>query len=286
VRYTRTGDFLLGLCGLALLRSRVDDPGGRAFCDARRAEMRRILERFDDPVLQQDADWQDASAAEGYAIWASTYDGGPNPLVDLDEASLRPILDGYPAGQALDAACGTGRWASYLVQRGHSVQGVDESSEMLEVARRKVPEAQFSLGDLRSLPLPDASVDLVVCSLALTHLPNLDEPLREFRRVLCPGGRAVLSNIHYLSLPLGGTVDMVTPAGRAIRLPASRFLPTDYINATLRADLQIQGCAEVPWPDLPGGHGGPTAQYWCAEAARAAYVGTPALMVLALSRPR
>ena len=233
--YTRVGHLLLGLIGLSLLRSRVSDLGGRAFCDARVAELRQILDHWDDPALRRDADWEEAPAAEGYAMWASTYDSGPNPLIDLDEAVLRPILDRYPPGQALDAACGTGRWAAYLSQRGHVVQGVDESPDMLEVARTKVPDAQFSLGDLRSLPLPSDSVDLVVCSLALTHLRNLDEPLAEFGRVLRPGGHAVLSNIHHLSLPLGGVVEMLTPSGRAIRLPASLFLPTDYISAALRA---------------------------------------------------
>jgi SAM-dependent methyltransferase len=128
-------------------------------------------------------------------------------------------------------------------------------------------------------------VDLVVCSLALTHLPDLDGPLAEFARVLRPGGHAVLSNIHHLSLPLGGVIETLTPSGRAIRLPASLFLPTDYISAALCAGFAITSCAEVGWPDLASGHGGPTAQAWCAEAARVAYVGTPALMVVELSTP-
>ena len=283
--YTRVGDFLLGLIGLALLRSRVSDLGGRAFCDARVAELRRILDHWDDPALQRQTEWEDAPAAEGYAVWASTYDSGPNPLIDLDQAVVRPILDRYPPGRALDAACGTGRWAAYLSQRGHVVQGVDESPDMLDVARTNVPDARFSRGDLRSLPLPSASVDLVVCSLGLTHLPDLDEPLAEFARVLRPGGHAVLSNIHHLSLPLGGVVELLTPSGRAIRLPASLFLPTDYISAALRAGFTIRSCAEVGWPELATGHGGPTAQAWCPEAARAAYVGTPALVVVELSTP-
>jgi SAM-dependent methyltransferase len=240
VGYTRVGDLLLGLIGLALLRSRVTDLGGKAFCDGRVAELRRILDHWDEPALQRDAEWEDAPAVEGYAVWASTYDSGPNPLIDLDEGSLRPILERYPPGRALDAACGTGRWAAYLAQRGHVVHGVDESPDMLDVARAKLPPVEFSLGDLRALPLASGSVDLAVCSLALTHLPNLDQPLAEFARVLRPGGHAVLSNIHHLSLPLGGVIEMLTPARRAIRLPASLFLPTDYINAALRAVRPVQ----------------------------------------------
>jgi hypothetical protein len=68
-------------------------------------------------------------------------------------------------------------------------------------------------------------------------------------------------------------------------LPASLFLPTDYISAALRAGFAIRSCAEVGWPELATGHGGPTAQAWCPEAARAAYVGTPALVVVELSTP-
>jgi SAM-dependent methyltransferase len=284
VGYTRVGDLLLGYIGLALLRSRVVDLGGKPFCDARIADLRHILDHWDLADFQRDGHWEDAAAAEGYAVWASSYDDGRNPLIDLDESVLGPILARYPPGRALDAACGTGRWAVHLAQRGHVVEGVDESPEMLAIAREKLPGAHFALGDVRSLPVPNESVDLVVCSLALTHLPDLDRPLAEFARVLRPGGRAVLSNIHHLALPLGGVVELVIGSGRAVRLPTSLFLPTDYINAALRAGFAIQSCAEVAWPDTEG-HGGPTAQTWCPEAARVACAGTPALMVVELAKP-
>jgi len=285
VAYTRVGNFLVGLIGLALLRSRVVELGDKEFCDARIAELRSILEHWDDPALQPERFWQAAPAAEGYSVWAGTYDADYNPLIELDGSVIGPILAAYPAGDALDAACGTGRWAAYLAARGHKVIGVDQSSEMLQVARAKLPRVELRQGGLEDLPIPRASVDLVVCSLALTHLPGLLPAFREFARVLRPGGAVVISNIHHLSLALGGVIQMQAANGRPIRLPASLFLPTDYITAALSAGFSIRSCAEVPWPDLPAGHGGPTAQAWCPEAARAAYVGTPALMVLEVTRP-
>jgi SAM-dependent methyltransferase len=92
---------------------------------------------------------------------------------------------------------------------------------MLNVARQKVPNAEFLLRDLHALRLPSDSVDLVVCSLALTHVADLDKPFAEFARVLRSGGQTVVSNIHHLSLPLGGVVEMQLPSGRLVRLPAS-----------------------------------------------------------------
>jgi len=283
VAYTPVGNFPVGLIGLALLHSRVAD-GDKLFCDARIAELRRILDRWDDPAF-----------AGGAILARSTLFGRLrrvgkhvrcqyNPLIDLDNAIIGPMLDRYPAGDALDAGCGTGRWAAHLVERGHTVIGVDQSAEMLQVARAKVPKVELKHGGLDALPLPNACVDLVVCSLALTHLPALAPAFSEFARVLRPGGAAAISNIHHLSLPLGGVIQMQAANGRPIRLPANLFLPTDYITAALSAGLQLRSCTEVGWPELPAGHGGPTAQAWCPEAARAAYVGTPALMVLEVTR--
>ena len=283
--YTRLGDVLLGYAGLALLRSHVEDLGGKVFADARVADIRRVLEHWDDePSFQWQANWEDAPAAEAYAVWASTYDSENNPLIDLDDATLRPLLDRYPAGKVLDAACGTGRWAKYLSERGHSVIGVDESPAMLALARAKAPNVEFLEGDVRSLPVAAASIDLVVCSLALTHLPELDGVFAEFARVLRSGGAAVISNIHYLALLLNGVPKVRTPAGATIHAPASTFLVSDYANASIRSGFEIRACAEPTWPDLHGGHGGSIAQQWCPGSANAACVGTPALTVLELSR--
>ena len=83
---------------------------------------------------------------------------------------MHEIIDAFAPGDALDAACGTGRYAEYLAGRGHRVFGVDSSPDMLEQARRRVPSGEFLLGDLRQLPVPDNSVDLVVTGLALNQL--------------------------------------------------------------------------------------------------------------------
>ena len=57
---------------------------------------------------------------------------------------------------------------------------------MLEVARRRLPDVEFIHGDLERLPVPDTSIDLVVCALAMTHLAELGPAFREFARVLRP----------------------------------------------------------------------------------------------------
>ncbi|WP_241582192.1 class I SAM-dependent methyltransferase, partial [Rosenbergiella nectarea] len=67
---------------------------------------------------------------------------------------------------------------------------------MLARARAEVPGAGFRLGELTRLPVEDGAVDLVVCALALAHVPDLEPVLAEFARVLRPGGHLVISDMH------------------------------------------------------------------------------------------
>ena len=91
--------------------------------------------------------------ASAYRGWSATYDEPRNSLFDSDEPVVHEILDRLPAGTALDAACGTGRYAAYLAGRGHRVVGVDGSAEMLDRARARVPAGTFA----RARPAPAAA---------------------------------------------------------------------------------------------------------------------------------
>ena len=74
---------------------------------------------------------------------------------------------------------------------------------MLEKARTRVPDAEFRIGELAALGLDAGSVDLAVCSLALTHLADPAPAIAELARVVRPGGHIVLSDIHPCWVALG-----------------------------------------------------------------------------------
>ncbi|MEO3795535.1 class I SAM-dependent methyltransferase [Nonomuraea sp. B10E15] len=277
--------WLLALEGVALLRAQAGDLGDEEFVKARISEIRRLAADRD---LASSAGTVvgHATTVEGYAQWADRYDSEENPLIAVEEPQVRRILTTLPAGRALDVACGTGRHAAFLARLGHEVVGTDSSAEMLALARAKVPDGTFHQADLHDLPVGSASFDLVVCALALTHQPALGPALAEFSRVAKPGGHVVLSDIHVLSLYLGGVAKVGGPDGGPRAMPAGRFLAGDYIAAIHEAGLEIVACHEPRWGELRGGHGGPLAQQWCPEAAAAAYHDTPALIIWQLRRPR
>jgi SAM-dependent methyltransferase len=229
--------WLLGLEGIALLRHGAADDVGGGFVEARLAEVRRIVDAIDEetPLL----DIGDISLRGGYAIWAASDDGENNPLFGHDQAAVRPLLDALAVGRIADVASGTGRHAAYLAARGHDVVAFDLSAEMLRHGSGRRVQA-----DLRSLPLPDDSVDAAICTLALTHLPDLGPAFAELARVVRQGGTIITSDIHVLSLYLGRVAHA---DGR--RMPATRYFASDYVQAAVAAGLEIVTCLEPRWDE-------------------------------------
>lgn len=127
---------------------------------------------------------------------------------------------------ALDLCTGTGKLAHELlpyVQPGGTVIGLDFSEGMLQLARTREPALIFIAGDALALPFEDGTVDAVTIAFGLRNLADRDRGLREMRRVLRPGGRAVILE---LSPPQRG------PLIRAYRLYLSRIMPA--IAGTVR----------------------------------------------------
>jgi ubiquinone/menaquinone biosynthesis C-methylase UbiE len=95
--------------------------------------------------------------------------------------------------KVLDVGTGAGFLALLFAEMGHEVTGVDLSAGMLEKAKHNAEhmglEVDFFYGDAENLPFEDSSFDLVVNKFLLWTLPQPSHAVREWRRVLKPGGR-------------------------------------------------------------------------------------------------
>jgi SAM-dependent methyltransferase len=112
----------------------------------------------------------DEFAAYYDVYWAAGY------LRDFEEGFNETILPLVrPGARVLDLCCGTGRLAAWLGERGFDVTGVDQSSQMLAVARMHAPDAAFIEADARRFTLPQP-VDLVLSTFdSINHFASLDE---------------------------------------------------------------------------------------------------------------
>lgn len=288
--------YLLGLEGIALLRAfagRYD----REFTKARLAEIRALLDSAQE--LGDGSTAHPITTEDGYHGWAEYYDLPGNQLIDLEQPIVREILDSLPPGIALDVACGTGRHTEYLASLGHEVIGVDSSPDMLAKAQAKIPGGEFHEADLHHLPVPDNHVDVLVCALALMHVPELTPVLAEFARVLRPGGHLVISDSRGLLSDIGLPVVKPDVDDNLGYLPNHSHLTSDYLSAALPLGFQVRRCHEPRRPNplvdphgKPPGAPGPVPAHvagtppniwslhpWCTTATNAAYRGNPAAII-------
>jgi ubiquinone/menaquinone biosynthesis C-methylase UbiE len=150
-----------------------------------------------------------------------------------------------PGDVVLDVGSSSGflaRRLAAVVGPSGRVTGVDPSEPAIAYARRHAsPEMTFTVGFAQDLGLPDASFDLVTCTLAMHHIPARQRPavVAEMYRVTRPGGRLLIADMGSLlrmgsrSAPNATTVngplvDLATEAGYQIesagKLPLLRYI--------------------------------------------------------------
>lgn len=195
-----------------------------------------------------------SSVAGAYDRWAPGYDTDPNATRDLAEAVLRAAVPEPDGLDVLEIGCGTGLRTLWLAERARSVLALDLSEGMLEVARARVrsPRVDFRRHDLTEpWPAADASFDLVVDALVLEHLPDLAFVFREAARVLRPGGRMVLCELHPARQRAGRQAEFTTSEGEVERVPAFLHDEEEYLDAARAAGLEVEAAADHLDPAAP-----------------------------------
>lgn len=139
-------------------------------------------------------------AREAYARRAGEYIEHLGAISTVHPADLELVTRWarQVEGPILDAGCGPGHWTAHLAGEGADVRGVDGVAEFVDHARRTHPGCRFELGDLDALPLPDNGVSGALAWYSLIHHePDaLQVPLREFARILRPGGHLLIGFFH------------------------------------------------------------------------------------------
>ena len=96
-----------------------------------------------------------------------------------------------PGARVADLGCGSGVFTNVLHQRGYKSTGLDLSPKLIGIARAKYPAVEFLEGDVERLPFESGSLDGVLLSGIVHHLPDCSRCAAEVFRVLRPRGRFV-----------------------------------------------------------------------------------------------
>jgi ubiquinone/menaquinone biosynthesis C-methylase UbiE len=91
--------------------------------------------------------------------------------------------------RVFDLACGQGYCAIRASEKGAEAIGIDLSENMIELAKKLAPNADFKVGDAEELPFGDGEFDVVLINFGMLHFPNPEKVLAEVFRVLKPNGK-------------------------------------------------------------------------------------------------
>jgi SAM-dependent methyltransferase len=135
----------------------------------------------------------------GAAVQGELWGSRARDWAAFNEPAWRPIFEtviglagAAPGRRFLDIGCGAGGALMVARQRGADVAGVDASTELVAIARERLPGATIEVGDMEDLPFPDETFDIVTGINSFQFAQSLTNALAEAKRVLRRDGTLVL----------------------------------------------------------------------------------------------
>ncbi|MFE3247632.1 class I SAM-dependent methyltransferase [Streptomyces sp. NPDC059209] len=143
-------------------------------------------------ALEATREAYDAAAVTYARLFSDTLRDSP-----LDRAMLGVLAEAVRAsgdGRVADLGCGPGHITAYLGELGLTAFGVDASPVMIGLARQEYPGLRFDVGSMTALDIADGVLGGVLSRWSVIHTPPAELPviLREFHRVLAPGGHLLI----------------------------------------------------------------------------------------------
>ena len=126
---------------------------------------------------------------QAYEIWSANYDKQPgNLMLDLDERIFSDLIENIDLRnkEVADIGCGTGRhWQKIYSKNPSNLIGFDVSASMLGQLKNKFPFAltQKTTDNLLT-SIPDSSMDMIISTLTIAHIKNIEEAIASWSRVL------------------------------------------------------------------------------------------------------
>ncbi len=178
-----------------------------------------------------------------YDVWAASYDSDQNKTRDLAHEVMQAALRDF-SGSVLDIGCGTGTMLQAVSSNFDTVAGFDVSEEMLAQARKKLPDADLRVADLREAwPTEDGSFDVVYETLVLEHIEDLGHFYQEAARLLRPGGVLLVVEFHPIRQAQNRGAEFELN-GKTIQLQSFQHGFADMVSPALAAGLQLMETGE------------------------------------------
>ncbi|KAJ6447571.1 S-adenosyl-L-methionine-dependent methyltransferase [Mycena vitilis] len=193
---------------------------------------------------------------QAYDLWAKTYDSDGNVLQLLDTELVNELLPGLlsqPQEIVVDLGCGTGRNTEKLLryQNIQQIYGLDGTPGMLAQAKSRITDPRLHLHqyDIVADSPPCESflpftVDAVISTLVIEHLPSLPQFFTLVHKMLRSGGWCLVTNMHE---NMGARTGAGFVDENGVRVTMDKFVHTveDVSAAALACGFELQGSPMV-----------------------------------------
>ena len=200
--------------------------------------LRPLLRRFRKSHLET------LPSQQAYAQWAEQYPAqAHNAFMQCETAAMQVLMPDLQDTIVLDLACGTGRWGHFATEKGaRRVMGFDNSAAMLNVGIL----GNVAQADMDAIPLANRAVDIILCGLAVGHLPQarLHKSLTEMARVLQPNGLILISDLHPFQAWHGAKRTFTGRDGQTYAVEHYPHSYADYFRIACSVGLTIDGVVE------------------------------------------
>ena len=183
---------------------------------------------------------------DSYNRWAGQYDTNDNKTRDLEAISLRATLTDLRFDNCLEIGCGTGKNTEWLLTKANQVTSVDLSDEMLAIARKKIKadNVRFLQADITGhWTFTDNQFDLVVFSLVLEHIENLDDIFQKVSMATSSKGYVYVGELHPFKQYSGTKARFDTEDGPQIVTCFNHNI-SDFTQVAKNNGFEIAGLAE------------------------------------------
>jgi len=191
------------------------------------------------------------AAQKGYDLWAPNYAHEDNPIRHLERSNLRRILPAGKYKSVLDVGCGTAETLRTFSREGDVIAlGIDISMNMLRQARKTQRDSinnHLFCASTVAIPFAANTFDLVLSSLVLGYVQDLQAAVAELARVAKIGGDIYISDFHPFGNLMGWNRSFwIREQGKAIECHVSNHLHLyeDYHAAFQNAGLLVTAMHE------------------------------------------
>jgi predicted TPR repeat methyltransferase len=182
------------------------------------------------------------SIESAYNNWAPSYDSMPNKTRDLEAKGIREILSKISFTTVLELGCGTGKNTEWLLNKADKVLSVDFSEDMLQKAKEKKlgKKVHFIAADINQdwHFSENNQYDLIVFSLVLEHIQNLEPIFEKANKCMAVGGYIYIGELHPFKQYAGSKARFETENGTQV-LECYTHHVSDYWQSVAKFGFKI-----------------------------------------------